>query len=65
MVYQVQVSFGAFSEVIFESGDCNEVQDFITNRVQNYIEAERDTDEELSAEALEELFLNDFYVKKI
>ena len=65
MVYQVNVNFGAFSEVVFESGDCNEVQDFITNRVQNYIEAERDSDEGLSAEALEELFLKDFYVKKI
>jgi len=68
MVYQVQVSFGAFSEVVFESTDFNEVQDFILNRVQKYIEAERDSDAELSSEALEELeelFLNDFYVKKI
>ena len=68
MVYQVQVNFGAFSEIVFESDSFNEVQDFITNRVQKYIEAERDSDEELSSEALEELeelFLNDFYVKEI
>ena len=68
MVYQVHVNFGAFSEIVFESASFYEVQDFITNRVQKYIEAEKDSDEELSSEAieeLEELFLNDFYVKEI
>jgi len=69
MRYKVQERFGAFSTAVFESDDFNEVQDFITNKVQEYILAEmRDSDEELSYEAieeLEELFINDFYVEEI
>ena len=65
MIYQIHVNFGAFSTVVFESDSFYEVQNFITNRAQKYIEAERDRDEELSSEALEELFLKDFYIKKI
>ena len=69
MVYQVQERFGSFAETVYESNDFYEVQDFITNKVQEYILAEmRDSDEELSFKALEELeelFINDFYVKEI
>ena len=69
MVYQVQERFGSFAETVYESNDFYEVQDFITNKVQEYILAEmRDSDEELSFKALEELeelFINDFYVEEI
>ena len=69
MRYKVQERFGSFAETVFKSNDFNEVQDFITGKVQEYILAEiRDSEEELSYEALEELeelFINDFYVEEI
>ena len=66
--YAVIERFGFDSDVVFE-GMFYECQDFILDKVEQYIREEAEESEEplteREREELEELFLNDFIIKEV
>ena len=66
--YAVIERFGFDSDVVFE-GMFHECQDYIFDKLEQYIREEAEDSEEplteKEIEALEELFLNDFIIKKV
>ena len=66
--YAVIERFGFDSDVVFE-GMFHECQDYITDKIEQYIRDEfEQSDEPLTSRELEELyelFLNDFIIKKV